>query len=83
MHSTLRYSSQLSEDLKGIKTDTDSRPALFDIINMYSNVPTTEVKSMIENTLKTKHIYEKQKDLMGIYAIINTLNYFTHNNTFF
>jgi hypothetical protein len=77
------YSSQLSEDLKGIKTDTNSRPVSFDITNMYSNIPTTEMKSIIENTLRTKHIDEKQKDLRGIYDIIITQNYFTHNNTFF
>ena len=79
----IRYLSQLSEDLKGIKMDIKSRPASFDITNMYSNIPTTELKSIIENTLKTKHIDEKQKDLMGIYGIIITQNYFTHNNTFF
>jgi hypothetical protein len=79
----IRYSSQLSEDLKGIKMDTKSRPASFDITNMYSNIPTTEEKSITENTLKTKHTDEKQKYLMGIYDIIITQNYFTYNNTFF
>lgn len=57
----IRYLSQLSEDLKGIKTDTNSRPASFDITNTYSNIPTTEQKSIIENTFKTKHMDEKQK----------------------
>jgi hypothetical protein len=50
---------------------------------MYTNRPTTELKSIIENTLKTKHVDEKQKNLMGIYDIIITQNHFTHNNTFF
>jgi hypothetical protein len=50
---------------------------------MYSNIPTTELKSIIENTLKTKHTDEKQKDVTGIYDIIITQNYSTHNDTFF
>jgi hypothetical protein len=60
----------------------NSRPAPFDITNMYCNTPTTELKSIIGNTLKTKHTDEKQKDIMSIYDIITTQNCFTHNNTF-
>jgi hypothetical protein len=57
----------------------NSRPVSFDITNMYSNMPTTELKSIMGNTLKTKHSDEKQKDIMNIYDIITTQNYFTHN----
>jgi hypothetical protein len=46
----IRNSAQLITDLKKIPTDYDLRFASFDITNMYSNIPTTNLIKIIEQS---------------------------------
>jgi hypothetical protein len=56
----VKNTAELSQDLKAIPVNLDTRPASFDMTNMYTNIPTIELIHNIDKELK-KHV-TKQKE---------------------
>lgn len=47
------------EELNNIITDKNTRLCYFDIVNMYTNVPTAEINIIIANILSNHNTYPK------------------------
>jgi hypothetical protein len=68
-------------DLKGIKVDNNTKIASFDITNMYSNIPTTELSVILTNTLRTIfHDNTMVLEVLKLYHLIVEQNCFTHED---
>jgi hypothetical protein len=68
-------------DLKGIKVDKNTKIASFDITNMYSNIPTTELRVILTNILRSIfHDNTTIQELLKLYDLIIEHNYFTHED---
>jgi hypothetical protein len=52
----IKNTPQLIADLKSIKVHPNCRLTSFDITNMYTNIPTDDLKHIIENTLKNNSV---------------------------
>jgi hypothetical protein len=69
------------EELKTIPINTNTRICSFDITNMYTNIPTTQLKDITKTCLNNNNVYEDAITKIG--NIINTVieqNYFKFNN---
>jgi len=72
------------EDLKDIPIDKNTRLASFDIANMYSNVPTDELTSIIKFISSQQNIDDKPtEELISVTHTIMKQNYFEFHNKFY
>jgi hypothetical protein len=78
-------SHNLAQSLKNIRTDNSRKLRLFDIENIYTNIPTTELKNIIKNTLIYDHhtSKEEKQELLNMLDIILEQHYFQINKQFF
>jgi hypothetical protein len=73
----IKNSVQLISDLKNIPIDKNSRLASFDISNMYTNVPTAELPSIVESACTDNRVDEAIKlDILKRLRLILNQNYF-------
>jgi len=72
------------EDLKDIPIDKNTRLASFDIANMYSNVPTDELTSIIKFISSQQNIDDKlTEEPISMTQTIMKENYFEFHNKFY
>jgi hypothetical protein len=81
----IKNTTHIINDLKNIPLNENTRLASLDISNIYTNIPTTETRHIIEASLKTYMVHgkETQEILSGWYDIITQQNYFSHNNSIY
>ena len=71
------------EDLKDITIDQNTKLASFDITNMYSNVPTDELESIIKLISLHQNLDDKiTEELISMTRTIGKQNYFQFQNKF-
>jgi hypothetical protein len=79
-----RYDIENTRDLIKKLNDTSILPhfalASLDITNLYTNIPVTETRDIISNTLEQNLLdTHTRQELMGWYDVITQLNYFMNN----
>jgi hypothetical protein len=79
----VQNSYSLTQSLQDIEIDENTKLCSFDIENMYTNIPTTELKNMIKNTVDQNYSMSNlEKD-----ELLNLLNlkqnYFQFKNQFY
>jgi hypothetical protein len=73
----IRNTVQLINDLKDIPFDQNLRLASFDISNMYTNIPTDELLTIIESAYKKNDVEEGLKrDILKLLKVVIDQNYF-------
>jgi len=78
----VKNTTQLMKDLTEIPQGHCMKFASFDINNMYSNIPTSELTSILYEMCKKNDVEEKtSKDIMAIAQTILNLNYFQFKDT--
>jgi hypothetical protein len=76
--------TQLIEELRTIPVNTNTRVCSFDITNMCTNIPTTQIKDIIITCLNNNNVYEDVKtEISNIINIIIEQNYFQFNNKYY
>lgn len=77
-------STQLISDLKNLKIDGSSRSASFDITNVCADIPTRELTTIIQNSLKTNLLDEQViTEMLMLRDIIVNQNFFVRNKALF
>ena len=90
LHTPLPYvfnvqnTKRLNKVIADIPYNNKLRLASFDIVNMYTNIPTDEHLPIIEMTCQNNHVDEDTKlDLIKLTRTLLDQNYFRFNNTTF
>jgi hypothetical protein len=73
----------LITELQSIEINEDMRICSFDIENMYTNIPKTEVVNIIKNVIENNSGTINQKEIIDILKIILEQNYFEFNKQFY
>jgi hypothetical protein len=75
----------LTQVLKNSKIDENTKLCSFDIENMYTNIPTYELKNIIENIIYNNHYTSKEQkeELLYILDTILEQNYLPFNNQYY
>jgi hypothetical protein len=77
----VRNSIHLITDLQEIPVDSDLRFASFDITDMYSNVPTTELIKIIEQSCDQHELHNDIKtEILNLSKTLIQQNYFQYQN---
>jgi hypothetical protein len=77
----VRNSTHLIEDLHEIPYDQNIRLASFDITNMYTNIPTHDLMTIIKEICQNNQIdINVQEDIMKLTKTITDQNYFQFKN---
>jgi hypothetical protein len=80
----IRNSVELVADLNKININTVMRICSFDIKNMYSNIPTCELITIITNIANSNGIHDDIiKEIMLLTELIIKQNYFELNSNFY
>jgi hypothetical protein len=75
----VRNSTHLITDLKEIPVDSDLRFASFDITDMYSNVPTTDLIKIIEQSCYQHELHNYLKtEILNLSKTLIQQNYFQY-----
>ena len=70
------------KDLRAIPYDRNMKFASLDLTNMYSNVPTNELMTILKNICENSNIKKKTvRDIMKITRVLIQQNYFQYQNT--
>ena len=70
------------KDLRAIPYDRNMKFASLDLTNMYSNVPTNELMTILKNICENNNIEKKTaRDIMKITRVLIQQNYFQYQNT--
>jgi hypothetical protein len=75
----------LMQSLNNLEINNNTKLCSFDIVNMYTNIPTTELTTIIKEILKTNYqISEEYKnELLSLTNCILELNYIQFNKQFY
>ena len=78
-------SSKFANAINGHKMEGGQRMMSLDIVNLYTNIPVEEVKSILEKRLvKCKKVSKKEiKEIMKLVAIVLKQNYFTYKDKYY
>jgi hypothetical protein len=77
-------SNNLTHSIKNTTTDENTRLRPFDIVNMHTNIPISEVKSIVRGILNNSNqiTEEGKKDISHLFnVVINTTTYSSMTNT--
>jgi signal transduction histidine kinase len=74
----------LTQSLINTKINENTKLRSFDIENMYTNIPTNELKNIITNILNNDHYTSKEGKEVSLYILdmIVEQNYLQFNNHF-
>ena len=77
----VRNTTELIRQLKQIPTTPTSMSASLNITNMYSNIPVSETKQILENILASGLTDHKvSSEILNCYEVVTKQNYFTHGD---
>ena len=77
----VKNTPHLIKDIADIPYNSKLRLASFDIVNMYTTIPTNELLSIIEMTCRNSYVEENTKlDLIKITTTLLEQNYFRFKN---
>jgi hypothetical protein len=77
----VKNSSQLINDLLDIRFDPQYRLCSFDISNMYTNIPTDKLPTIMQNVMEVQLIDQDYiKHTLALVQVVLNQNYFRHEN---
>jgi hypothetical protein len=77
----VKNSSQLINDLLDIRFDPQYRLCSFDICNMYTNIPTDMLPTIMQNVMEAQLIDQDYiKNILALVNVVLNQNYFRHEN---
>lgn len=81
----IQNSHSTAQSLLKAEIDENTKLCSFDIANMYTNIPTSELVNIIRNILNSDYSTSKEEkdELVNLVNMILEQNYFQFNNQFF
>jgi hypothetical protein len=72
----------LIQSLNNVEVNNNTKLCSFDIVNMYTNIPTTEIKNTVKEMLETNHQVpqEYKNELLNLTNCILEQNYIQFND---
>jgi hypothetical protein len=81
----VKNTNTLAQSLQLIEIDNNTKMCSFDIENMYTNIPTMELRNIIDNIMTKNHnISQKTKiEINNLLTVVLEQNYVSHNGKWF